>query len=181
MGGCPDVAAVLVEPAPKLGVAGADLQQAHPPGADKVGEQLLDEVEVSTDGSQDLMRTEQPVLRAELWERAGEVIGNLAGMRDRHGGRSRQRCSVEGGSGGESSKHLQGGASLHFISPQLPHQHLHRLRQRAVHYVDGPTCSVAGHCTGSILRVENRQLDQAELLGGHLELLAEPLPVEGTR
>jgi hypothetical protein len=141
----------------------------------------VDEVEMPTDGSQDLMRTEQPVLGAELWERAGEVIGNLAGLRDRHGGRSRQRCSVEGGSGGESSKHLQDGASLHFISPQLPHQLVHRLRQRAVHDVGGPACSVAGHCTGSIRRVENRQLDQAELLGGHLEFLAEPLPVEGTR
>jgi hypothetical protein len=102
-------------------------------------------------------------------------------MRNRNDWRSLQRCSVEGGSGGESSKHLQDGASLHFISPQLPHQLVHRLRQRAVHYVGGPACSVAGHCTGSIRRVENRQLDQAELLGGHLELLAEPLPVEGPR
>ena len=135
-----------------------------------------------TDGSQDLMRTEQPVLGAELWERAGEVIGNLAGMRDRNDWRSWQRCSVEGGSGGESSKHLQDGASLHFISPQLPQQHVHRLRQRAVHCsVGGPACPVAGHCTRSVRRVGNRQLDQAELLGGHLELLAEPLPVEGTR
>jgi hypothetical protein len=69
----------------------------------QVGEQLLDEVEVPPDGSQDLMRTEQPVLGTELWERAGEVIGNLAGMRDRNDGRSLRRCSVEGGSGGESS------------------------------------------------------------------------------
>ena len=99
----------------------------------KVGEQLLDEVEVPTDGSQDLMRTEQPVRGAELWERAGEVIGNLAGMRHRNDGRSLQRCFVEGGSGGESTKHLQDGTSLHFISPQLPHEHVHRLRQRAVH------------------------------------------------
>jgi hypothetical protein len=32
------------------------------------------------------------------------MLGNLAGMRDRHAGRSSQRCSVEGGSGGESTQ-----------------------------------------------------------------------------
>ena len=180
--GRPEVAAVLVEPTRELGVAGADLQEAHALCAGKVGEQLLDEVEMPTDRSQDLMGTEQPVLGAELWERAGEVIGNLAGLCDRNDRRSWQRCSVEGGSGGESSKHLQDGTPLHFISPQLPHQHIHRLRQQAILCsVGGPACPVAGHCTGSIRRVRNRQLDQAELLGGHLELLAEPLPAEGTR
>jgi uncharacterized protein with von Willebrand factor type A (vWA) domain len=128
------------------------------------------------------MRTKQPVLGAELRERAGEVIGNLAGMRNRDDWRSLQRCSVEGGSGGESSKHLQDGASLHFISPQLPQQHVHRLRQQAFRCsVGGPAGLVAGHCTRRVRGVGNRQLDQAQLLGGHHELLAEPLPVEGTR
>ena len=128
------------------------------------------------------MRTEQPVLGAELWERAGEVIGDLVGMRNWNDWRSWQRCSVEGGSGGESTKHLQDGTSLHFISPQLPQQHVHRLRQQAVPCsVGGPACLVAGHCTRSVRQVGNPELDQAELLGGHLELLAEPLPVEGTR
>jgi uncharacterized protein with von Willebrand factor type A (vWA) domain len=136
---------------------------------------------VPADGAQDLMRTEQPVLGAELWERAGEVIGDLAGMRNWNNWRSLQRCSVEGGSGGESTKHLQDGASLQFISPKLPQQHVHRLRQQAVRCSPGgPACLVAGHCTRSVRRVGNRQLDQAELRGGHLELLAEPLPVEGT-
>jgi hypothetical protein len=91
----------------------------------------------------------------------GEVIGNLPGMRDRNDGRSLQRCSVEGGSGGESTKHLQGGASLHFISPQLPHQHLHRLRQAVPCSVGGLACVVAGHCTRRVRRVGNRKLDQA--------------------
>jgi hypothetical protein len=63
------------------------------------------------------MRTEQPVRGAELWERTGEVIGNLAGMCNRNAGRSTRRCFVEGGSGGESTKHLQDGTPLHFISP----------------------------------------------------------------
>ena len=72
----------------RLATLSADLQQAHPPWAAKVGEQLLNEVEVPTDGSQNLMRTEQPVLGAELWERAGEVIGNLAGMDYRNDRRS---------------------------------------------------------------------------------------------
>jgi hypothetical protein len=127
------------------------------------------------------MGTEQPVLGAELGERAGEVLGNLIGLCYWNHGRSWQRCSVEGGSGGESTKHLQDGTSLHFISPQLPHQHVHPLRQRAVPCsVGGPACLVAGHCTRSLRGVGNHQLDQAELLGGHLELLAEPLPVEGT-
>jgi hypothetical protein len=53
--------------------------------------QLLDEVEVPTDGPQDLMGTEQPVLGAELWERTREVIGDLAGMRNWNGWRSLQR------------------------------------------------------------------------------------------
>jgi hypothetical protein len=128
------------------------------------------------------MRTEQPILRAQLRERAGEVIGNLAGVCYRNDGRSLQLCSVEGRSGGESTKHLQDGASLHFISPQLPHEHVHRLRQEAVHCSAGsPARPVAGHCTGTVRRVGNHQLDQAELFGGHLERLAEPLPIEGTR
>jgi hypothetical protein len=59
---------------------------------------------VPTDGSQDVVWPEQPVLGAELWECAGEVIGNLAGMCNRNAGRSSRRCSVEGGSGGESTK-----------------------------------------------------------------------------
>jgi hypothetical protein len=54
----------------------------------------LDEVEVPADGSEDVMGTEQPVLGAELWERAGEVIGDLAGMRNWNGWKSLQRCSV---------------------------------------------------------------------------------------
>jgi hypothetical protein len=180
--GRPNVAAVLVEPARELGVAGADLQEAHALGAGKAGKQLLDQIEVPADGPQDLMRTKQPVLGAELWERTGEVVGNLAGMRYRNDGRSLQPCSVEGGSGGESSKHLQDGASLQFISPQLPHEHVHRFRRGAVRCsVGGPACLVAGHCTRRVRRVGTRQLDQAELLGGHHEFLAEPLPVEGTR
>ena len=125
-----------------------------------------------------MVRTQQPVRGAELWERAGEVIGNLAGMRHRNDGRSLQRCFVEGGSGGESTKHLQDGTSLHFISPQLPHEHVHRLRQRAMYcHLGGPASPVAGHCTGSVRRVGSPELDQAELLGGHLEHLAKPLPV----
>jgi hypothetical protein len=51
VGGRPDVAAVLVEPARELSVAGADLQQAHAPWAGEVGQQLLNQVEVPTDGS----------------------------------------------------------------------------------------------------------------------------------
>jgi hypothetical protein len=86
--GRPDVAAVLVEPARELRVAGADLQEAHTPCAGKVGKQLLDEVEMPTDGPQDLMRTEQPICRTEFWERAGEMIGNLAGMGYRNDRRS---------------------------------------------------------------------------------------------
>jgi hypothetical protein len=92
----------------------------------------------------------------------GEVIGNLAGVCYRNAGRSLQRSSVEGGSGGESSKHLQDGASLHFISPQLPHELVHRLRQGAVHCcIGGPANPVAGHCTRRVRRVGNRKLDQA--------------------
>jgi hypothetical protein len=49
--GCSDVAAVLIEPACELSVAGADLQEPHAPWAGKVGEQLLDEIEVPTDRS----------------------------------------------------------------------------------------------------------------------------------
>jgi hypothetical protein len=52
------------------------------------------------------MRTEQPVRGAELWERAGEVIRNLAGIRDRNDGSARRGCSIDSGSGGEGSEHL---------------------------------------------------------------------------
>src|SRR5687768_17394762 len=55
VGGRPEVAAVLVEPARELSVAGADLQQAPAPWAGKVGEQLLDEVQVPANGSQDVV------------------------------------------------------------------------------------------------------------------------------
>jgi hypothetical protein len=116
---------------------------------------------VPTDRAQDLLRPQQPICGAELRECASEVIGNLAGMRDRNHRSALQGGSVEAGSGGQSSKHLQDGAPLHFISPQLPHEHVHRLRQRAVHYVGGPACPVAGHCTRRVRLPGNGQLDQA--------------------
>jgi hypothetical protein len=79
--GRPGVAAVLVEPARELGVARADLQQVDALGACDVREQLLYEVEVPADCSQDVMRAEQPVRCAELRERTGEVICNFPGVR----------------------------------------------------------------------------------------------------
>jgi hypothetical protein len=108
------------------------------------------------------MRTEQPVGCAELRECASEVIRNLAGMRCRNHGSAPQGCSIDSGSGGQGSERLQDGAPLHFISPQLPHQHIHGLGQRVVRcYVGGPACPLGGHCTRRIHLLGNRQLDQA--------------------
>jgi hypothetical protein len=51
--GCPSVAAVLVEPADEFGIAGAHLQQADALRADGASKQLLNEVKVAADGSQE--------------------------------------------------------------------------------------------------------------------------------
>jgi hypothetical protein len=85
------IATVLVEPARELGIARADLQQAPAPGTGDVREQLLNEVKVATDGSHDLMRTQQPVGRAQLRECPSQVIHNLAGMCDWNGRSSPQQ------------------------------------------------------------------------------------------
>jgi hypothetical protein len=129
----PSVAAVLVEPARELGIARADLQQAAALGAGKVGEQLLDEVQVAADGSEDLMGTQQPVGGAQLRECSGEVLHNLAGMGHRNDRRSLQRCPFDSASGGEGTEDLKDGTPVHLISPQLLYEHVHRLRQLPVH------------------------------------------------